>query len=81
MRDMSGKKSGVAADWTQFPGHLEKSLRGLALESQETLAVGRSWALRWKGQLFHLEAHVDRWDAFVPLSPAKRPPPPAEARG
>jgi hypothetical protein len=59
----------VAVDWTQFPAHLESSLRGLKVESREKLAVGGSWAIRWKGQQFFLEAHVFRRDEIAPLSP------------
>jgi hypothetical protein len=64
-------KMGVAADWAQFPAHLERSLRGLVVESQERLAVGQHWALRWQGQAFLLEAHIFRRDEVDPLSPSR----------
>ncbi len=70
-RNAGEAKAGVDADWAQLPAYLEKSLRGLAVESQEALAVGRSWSLRWKGQPFHLEAHVQRRDEVEPLSPTR----------
>lgn len=62
---------GAAADWARFPAHLEKSLRGLSVESQEDLAVGRRWSLQWGEQRLSLDAHVFRRDEAEPLSAAR----------
>lgn len=71
MRNTGGKKAGVAADWARFPVHLEQACRGLVVESQEQLAVGRRWSLQWEGRALHLEADVFRRDDGTPLSPSR----------
>jgi hypothetical protein len=71
MKLSKGQKAGVAADWARFPAHLERSCRGLTVESQEQLAVGRRWSLQWEERTLYLEAHVSRREEFDPLSPSR----------